>query len=204
MPPEPTDDAAALQAKVTEQAARISELNAESARHRLAAKTEKEAAERAAADLAAARAEVEKLKPGADEAPALRAKVTELEAAKAAAETARAAAEAASKQTRTDAALRMAATKAGMIDLDFLKLVDTSKLEFDDKGDPKNADALMAEVATAKPHMFGKPGAPSKTNTGNPAPTPKPADHKVKRATEMTEAEYEKARGDIRRGIVPA
>ena len=185
--------------------ARIAELNAESARHRLAAKTERENAERAAADLAAARAEVEKLKPGADEAPALRAKVTELEAAKTAAEQARAAAEGAARQTKTDAALRLAATKAGLIDMDLLVLVDASKITFDDKGEPNNVDALITELQTAKPAIFGKPGtAPAKTNTTQTKPAPKPADTKVKRATEMTDEEYEKARGNIRRGVIPA
>lgn len=50
-----------------------------------------------------------------------------------------------------------AAVKAGFVDPnDAPALIDPSKVETDDEGNVTNADALVAELAKAKPHLVGK------------------------------------------------
>jgi hypothetical protein len=82
------------------------------------------------------------------------------------------------------AELKASALKAGMVDLDGLKLADLSKVKLNDAGDVEGADELMAEMKKAKPYLFG---AASTSHTGNP---PKAGDPKTKTAAEMTDAEY--------------
>lgn len=96
--------------------------------------------------------------------------------------------------------LKAEAVKAGMVDLDGLKLADLSKVKLNaETGDVEGATELMAELKKAKPYLFGAAGS-----TSNPsAQPPKPGEQKRKAATEMTKEEYAAARADIRRGIVP-
>lgn len=97
------------------------------------------------------------------------------------------------------AELKAEAIKAGMVDLDGLKLADLSTVKLNDKGEVEGADALMTELKKAKPYLFG-----ATQNTSNPAGNPpKPGDTKPKLATEMTAAEYAEQRANIRRGIFP-
>jgi len=67
--------------------------------------------------------------------------------------------------------LKTAAIKAGMVDLDGLKLADLSTVKLNDAGEIEGADALMAAMKTAKPYLFGATGTTS--HTGAPPP-PKP------------------------------
>jgi hypothetical protein len=50
-----------------------------------------------------------------------------------------------------DALLKAAAQRAGMIDLDALKLADLTKVKLNDKGE---IDALIGDLKKSKPHLF--------------------------------------------------
>lgn len=90
------------------------------------------------------------------------------------------------------AELKTAAIKAGMVDLDGLKLADLSKVKLGDTGEVEGADALMEEMKAAKPYLFGEIKSSSSTEK---TPPKKPAE--VKRATEMTPEEYAAAKNAI-------
>jgi uncharacterized membrane protein YqiK len=81
--------------------------------------------------------------------------------------------------------LRVFAIKAGMVDLDGLKLADVSKITLEDDGTVKGAEELMAALKEAKPYLFGKPP----TGSSNPAPPPPPGDGQPKKAKDMSEDE---------------
>jgi hypothetical protein len=59
-----------------------------------------------------------------------------------------------------------------------LKLADLSKVKLNDVGDIEGADALMAEMKTAKPYLFGATGTTSHPGTPPPAAPPAPTDVK--------------------------
>jgi pyruvate/2-oxoglutarate dehydrogenase complex dihydrolipoamide acyltransferase (E2) component len=119
------------------------------------------------------------------------------EAAKAESERKLAEASSAAQQRVIIAEMKAAAIKAGMIDLDGLKLLDLSGLKISDSGEVEGADELLAAAKKAKPWLFGD----AKTSNPAPAPAPKPAENK--KAGEMTDAEYHAARERIRRGLSP-
>ena|ERR1700716_4368801 len=103
------------------------------------------------------------------------------------------------KQTPEEAIaakLKVAAQRAGMIDLDGgLKLADMSKVTLEDDGTVRGADELMTAMKKAKPYLFAKlakdmspqeaAAALAKIKRG---PPPEPVET-TKRASEMTEAE---------------
>ncbi|MGC8474765.1 MAG: hypothetical protein ACP5NP_00285 [Acetobacteraceae bacterium] len=104
-------------------------------------------------------------------------------------------------QRETEARLIMAelkaeAQKAGIIDLDGLKLVDSSRLKLNAEGEVEGAAALIAELKRAKPWLFG---AASSSTTAK-APTAQPPRQKL--ASEMNDEEYRTARAALlkRRG----
>lgn len=87
-----------------------------------------------------------------------------------------------------NAEVKAAAVKAGMVDLDGLKMVDLSSLKLNDKGEVEGIEALLTAAKTAKPYLFAA-GSTSSTAT-----TPPPKDTtKVKSAREMTDAEFDAA-----------
>jgi hypothetical protein len=114
----------------------------------------------------------------------------------------------AAQQRALQADLRVAAIRAGMIDLDGLKLLDMSKVELDDNGDLKNGDEIMAGLKEAKDFLFSKeppppPKSDTSSNTNDKKPDPKPA--VGKKATEMTEAEFQQSWSHIMTtGKIPA
>jgi type IV secretory pathway VirB10-like protein len=83
------------------------------------------------------------------------------------------------------AELKAEAIKAGMVDLDGLKLADLSKVTLEEDGTVKGAEELMKALKEAKPWLFGTPGT---SGTGTPPP---PRDPASKNAKDMTEAEYQ-------------
>ncbi|MDE2097780.1 MAG: hypothetical protein KGL39_11065 [Patescibacteria group bacterium] len=84
------------------------------------------------------------------------------------------------------AEMRTAALKAGMVDLDGLKLADLSKVKLNEKGEIEGGDALMEEMKKAKPYLFQ-----TSTNTSSTKEKPKGDDQGgKKKATEMTDAEW--------------
>lgn len=91
--------------------------------------------------------------------------------------------------------LKAAALKAGMVDLDGLKLADLSKVKLQENGDIEGADALMEEMKKAKPYLFGKPGS-STSSTDDPPPK---GDTKAKSAKEMTPEEHKAERAKLTR-----
>lgn len=101
-------------------------------------------------------------------------------------------------QQRTEAQLIRAelkaeAIRAGMIDLDGLKLIDSTEVKLGEDGEVSGATALMTRVKKSKPWLFGGTSL-SSTATPPSAQTPK-----QKLATEMTDAEYRVAREAVLR-----
>jgi hypothetical protein len=106
-------------------------------------------------------------------------------AAKKFAEEAAAKAEAKAAERET-AELKAEAIKAGMVDLDGLKLADLSKVKLNDAGEVEGADELMKALKEAKPYLFG-----TTTTTSNPEKKPeKKDDSKPKTAKDMDAAEW--------------
>jgi hypothetical protein len=89
------------------------------------------------------------------------------------------------------AELKAEAVRAGMVDLDGLKLVDTADLRLDDKGEVEGATLLMSRLKRSKPWLFG---TPSSSSSAAPPPSAPP---RRKLATEMTDEEWRQARADI-------
>lgn len=87
------------------------------------------------------------------------------------------------------AELRTLAIRAGMVDLDGLKLADLTHVRLNEDGEVEGAEALMAHLREAKPYLFAAPSL----GASNPAPRPPPRPAERKRATEMTDAEYDAA-----------
>lgn len=91
------------------------------------------------------------------------------------------------------AELKAEALRAGMIDLDGLKLIDASKVKLTTDGEVDGAQELMLHLKRAKPWLFG--GA-SSSSASIPPPAHPP---RQKLATEMTDVEYRAAREAILR-----
>jgi len=91
------------------------------------------------------------------------------------------------------AELKAEAVRAGILDLDGLKLVDTSGVKLNETGDVEGAPQIIAQLRQAKPWLFG---SASSSSIAAPPPAQPP---RQKRATDMTEAEWRAARADILR-----
>jgi hypothetical protein len=89
------------------------------------------------------------------------------------------------------AELKAEAVRAGMVDLDGLKLLDASRVKVGENGEVEGAASLMRELRRAKPWLFG--GASSSSTAGAPAAQPP----KPRLATEMNFDEWQKARADL-------
>ena len=89
------------------------------------------------------------------------------------------------------AELKAVAVRAGMIDLDGLKLIDLEHLKLDDDGNVKGAGELMRDLRRAKPWLFGG-ASTSSSSSPPPAQPPRP-----KLATEMSYDEWQAARTDM-------
>lgn len=101
--------------------------------------------------------------------------------------------EAATTQRILHAELRSHATRAGMVDLDGLRLLDTTALKLTETGELEGGARLMADLRRAKPWLFQS--ASSSSPAAPPPNRPQPA----KRATEMSHAEWRAARADLLR-----
>jgi hypothetical protein len=89
------------------------------------------------------------------------------------------------------AELKAVAVRAGMVDLDGLKLIDTADLKLDADGNVKGAGEVMRELRRAKPWLFG--GA-STSSSASPPPAQPP---RPKLATEMNYDEWQAARAEL-------
>ena len=99
-------------------------------------------------------------------------------------------------QTETEARLvraelKVEAIRAGMIDLDGLKLVDFTHLKLSKSGELENAGTIMTRLRQAKPWLFGT------SSSSSPASPPPAQPPRKKLATEMTDLEYRAARADL-------
>jgi hypothetical protein len=84
--------------------------------------------------------------------------------------------------------LQAEATRAGIIDIDGLKMLDVSGVTISEDGEVRGASALMERVRKEKPWLFAK------HSTSNTAVVPPAQPPRQKLATEMTDAEYKVAR----------
>ena len=90
------------------------------------------------------------------------------------------------------AELRAEATKAGMIDLDGLKLLDTDTLNISDDGSIEDVSAVFTKLKRAKPWLFGS-GKSSSALTNAPSPELP----RQRMATEMSHDEWLSARAAL-------
>jgi hypothetical protein len=89
------------------------------------------------------------------------------------------------------AELKVEAVRAGIVDLDGLKLLDLKNVELTSDGELANAGELMVQLKRAKPWLFGGTSSSSRTY---PPPAQPP---RQKLANEMTDDEYRAARAAI-------
>ena len=89
------------------------------------------------------------------------------------------------------AELRTEALRAGMIDLDGLKLADLSAVKLNERGEVEGIGALMGRLKREKPWLFG---GVSSSSRSSPPPAQPP---RQKLATEMTDADYRAARAEL-------
>jgi len=164
--------------------ARIKELNEESAGHRVLAKNTRAELEAA---VAAHKAELasfgEKLTAAEQAAQAANEKAT---------------------LSLRDAALKLAAKDAGIVDLDGLRLLDTSAVKVAEDGTVSIPETFFAKAKEAKPYLFAADGEKTGAQTGSTASmarTPAAAGAapktSAKKASEMTDAEYFAARAAL-------
>jgi len=99
----------------------------------------------------------------------------------------------AARERLIQAQLSAAAVRAGMIDLDGLKLLDTSGAKANEHGELDGPDAMIAELKQRKPWLFR---SASSSAGVNPPPAQSP---RAKKATEMTLEEYRAARAELLR-----
>ena len=91
------------------------------------------------------------------------------------------------------AELKAEAVRAGIVDLDGLKLVDTTAVILNAAGEVEGAAALMVALRRAKPWLFG--GTSSSSAAAAPAAQPP----QTRKATEMNYAEWQAARKELLR-----
>lgn len=94
------------------------------------------------------------------------------------------------------AEMKSEAIRAGMVDLDGLKLLDLSRMSLGEDGEVQGGSQAIAQLKRAKPWLFGSTSSSS-------AATPPPAlPTRPKLATEMTDEEYRDARSALLRRYV--
>jgi hypothetical protein len=89
------------------------------------------------------------------------------------------------------AEMKMEAIRAGMVDLDGLKLLDLSGIRPNDQGEVPDAADRIAKLKKAKPWLFGM------LSSSSPLATPSAQPLRQKHAKEMTSDEYRAARAAI-------
>ena len=89
------------------------------------------------------------------------------------------------------AELKAEAVRAGIVDLDGLKLLDLSGATLNERGEVEGGAQLVAQLKRAKPWLFGA------ASSSNPASPPAAQAPRQKLAVEMTDAEYKAARADL-------
>ena len=87
--------------------------------------------------------------------------------------------------------LKVEAVRAGIIDLDGLKLLNIDDAEVSVDGELTNAAQLVTRLRRAKPWLFA---ISSSSSQSSPPPTQPP---RTKLATEMSDEEYRAARAEL-------
>lgn len=87
--------------------------------------------------------------------------------------------------------LKVEAVRAGIVDLDGLKLLNIDDAEIGHDGELTNAAQLVMRLRRAKPWLFA---ASSSSSQASPPPVQPP---RQKLATEMTDEEYRAARAEL-------
>lgn len=89
------------------------------------------------------------------------------------------------------AELKAEAVRAGMVDLDGLKLVDPAEVQMNEAGEVEGAAALMQKLRRAKPWLFAE------RHSSSPVAVPPAQPPQARRATEMSLDEWRAARADL-------
>ena len=97
------------------------------------------------------------------------------------------------------AELKAAALKAGIVDLDGLKLLDISGVKLDEHGEVAVPEDFFERARKSKPWLFATTGA-DRGNTSHPADPPKRAADTNRSAKDMSPAEFKAAMAKIARG----
>jgi hypothetical protein len=102
-------------------------------------------------------------------------------------------------QTESDARLIRAelkaeALRAGMVDLDGLKLLDLAEVKLTEAGEVADATNLLAKLKRAKPWLFGN--TMSSSAAANP---PRPEPPRMRHANELSHEEWVAARAALLR-----
>jgi hypothetical protein len=90
------------------------------------------------------------------------------------------------------AELKAEAVKAGMIDLDGLKLIEMSEVKLTDTGEISDAQGLLARLKRGKPWLFG--AGVSSSAAANP---PRPEPPRTRHANELSRDEWLNARAAL-------
>jgi hypothetical protein len=90
------------------------------------------------------------------------------------------------------AELKAEAIRAGMVDLDGLKLLDPAEVKLTETGEVAEAAQVLAKLKRAKPWLFG--GAMSSSAAAN-APRPEPP--RTRHANELSHEEWRAARAAL-------
>jgi hypothetical protein len=109
-----------------------------------------------------------------------------------AAEAALAQAQAQTQARLIRAELKAEAIRAGMIDLDGLKLLDLADVVVDDKGDVVEPAAIFGKLKRTKPWLFG--GAASSSAAAH---APKPEPPRPRQASDLSHEEWLAARAAL-------
>jgi hypothetical protein len=96
-----------------------------------------------------------------------------------------------SEQRVIVAELKVEAMRAGIVDLDGLRLLDTDQIRLDENGNVAGGAELIKQLKQAKPWLFAAPWSSSVAKV----PQSRPAQQKL--AKDMSEAEYRIARANI-------
>lgn len=90
------------------------------------------------------------------------------------------------------AELKAEAVRAGMIDLDGLKLIDAASIRLNQNGEIEDAASLLVHMKREKPWLFGA-GASSSAAANPPRPEPPRSRH----ANELSHEEWQSARAAL-------
>ena len=88
--------------------------------------------------------------------------------------------------------LRVEAVRAGMVDLDGVKLIDAGALKVDEGGSLVDGAGVIAALRAAKPWLFGR-------SSSSGAVAPRAEAPRVKTAMEMSVEEWRAARAELLR-----